>query len=309
MLTLLAEPAADGDLVAAAPDGRRWAAATVDYVTLWEDAEPAGELPPAPGRVLGLAYGPDGAELLAAPHRADLGSGAWRDLGHLAPALDPMGDEGYVAVTAAWALAGDVLVVAAERDPRRAMPGTPGQRVVVLDGREPRATLWEHDDWMRVEALAADDRQIAAAALEVRVWARESDGTPTLLPERGSQVRRVALSPGGDRLAVSYADGEVAVTGGDGPLAAAEVLRPAASWRAHADDACALAFHPGGEMLATGGWDDRVALWDLEGNELGSFAVGAHVADLTFLGGDRLVACRAAPDSGAMILRVAARDR
>ena len=108
-----------------------------------------------------------------------------------------------------------------------------------------------------------------------------------VIAERGKQVRRLALV--GEQVIVAYADGHVAVHG-------------RAGWEAHADEASGLAVRPSGQQLATGGWDGRVALWSLSGETLGGADLGVEVADVAFLGEDRLLALHQLPETGVTVL-------
>ena len=120
--------------------------------------------------------------------------------------------------------------------------------------------LWADSKWKRVETVATGPGRLAAAALEVRVWDARTLAEVLVVPERGKQVRRVLLTS--DAVIAGYSDGQV-------------VVHDLAEWRAHADEACALALHPDGDWLATAGWDRRVALWTLSG-ELLAEALGAR---------------------------------
>ena len=108
-----------------------------------------------------------------------------------------------------------------------------------------------------------------------------------VVPERGKQVRKVVLADAG--VIVGYADGHVAVHG-------------RAGWEAHEDEASALALQ--GDRLATGGDDGRVALWSLDGALLDEVATGAAIADIAFLGTDRLLALHRLPETGVALIEL-----
>jgi hypothetical protein len=263
----------EGERIAAAPAGDRWALAYDDWVRVFDGTELAGELPGAPERVRDLRY--DGDVLLAAPSRAS--DGGWDALPSLSQAIDP-----WKIVTATWA--GDRLLVA-----ETAPNGGFEQHVRLYDGatRAPGDVLWADTEWMRVEAVAAGPGRLAAAALEVRVWDATGRDELLVVPERGKQVRRILLA-GEHDLVIGYADGHVVVHG-------------RAGWDAHDDEASALAVH--GDLLATGG-DDRVALWRLDGTLLDELATGAEIADVAFLGGDRLLVLHRLPETGVAIVEI-----
>ena len=177
-----------------ATTGERWALAYGDWVRLYDGAEPAGELPPAPEHVYDLRYGGD--VLLAAPSRA--AGDVWEDLPPLGRAIDP-----WRVVTATWT--GEQLLVV-----QCAPSGGHEQHVRLYDGstRAPGDVLWADSEWMRVEVVAAGAGRLAAAALEVRVW--DASGRDLfVVEERGVQVRRVLLAA--EDVIVGYADGHVAV--------------------------------------------------------------------------------------------------
>jgi WD40 repeat protein len=259
-----------GERIAAT--GERWALAYGDWVRLYDGTELAGELPPAPEHVYDLRYDDD--VLLAAPSRA--AGQEWEDLPPLGRSIDP-----WRVVAATWT--GEQLLVA-----QSAPAGGQEQHVRLYDGRTrvPGEVLWADSEWMRVEVVAAGGGRLAAAALEVRVW--DASGHDLLVvPERGVQVRRVLLA--GEDVIVGYADGHVAVHGRSG-------------WSAHADEARALALHPDGTRLVTGGWDGRVALWTLDGELLAETRAAAEVAGVAFLGDDRLLALHKLPETGVSLI-------
>jgi hypothetical protein len=266
-----------GERIAAAGDGRRWALAYGDRVTLWDGAEQVAELPAADEHVLDLRY--DGDTLLAAPMRAT--GDQWQELPPLFRALAP-----WRAVAAVWTETDRLLVAAAP-------VGGPEQTVRLFDGptRAEGSVLWANDEWQRVDVLSAGAGRLAAAALEVRVWDSESLEQLVAIPERGIQVRRVALA--GEHVIAGYADGHVGIHG-------------TAGFRAHADEACALAVDPAGRWLATGGWDGRVALWTLQGELLQEADLGAEIADVTRLGDGRLLALHQLPETGVTLLSLGA---
>jgi hypothetical protein len=168
-------------------------------------------------------------------------------------------------------------------------PGSPGQLVLVDPSAGEFIAVLE--DTSRLSAdrvIAIDASHVVAAGSGVGVW-RASDGIALGGADgRPSLVRSdVRLSPAGTRFAATRVDGTV-------EFGSLESVDEAIVWTAHAGRATALAFHPHGHLLATGGHDRQVKLWAVSDHGVAEL-VGSHTIDHRVVGlafdpsGDRLM--------------------
>jgi serine/threonine protein kinase len=125
-----------------------------------------------------------------------------------------------------------------------------------------------------------------SAAGEVKLWDAEGVSEAHTLVGPGPGVLGVAFHPQPGVVAAVFADGGCALLG--------PALPEKVSWGAHVGCANALALHPGGELMATGGDDQRVQLWSLPEGHCASTLSG-HTKALQSLqfnrGGDLLLSC------------------
>ena len=248
--------------------GDAWACAASDRIQLWRGS--ALELEePAPGKVAGLRFGADGT-LLAAPHAFDLQSREWRPL----PRSEALG-AGYELAGAGWDPGGALLVLATRFRPSKRVgagsgPASGTQRLSAVDAASGRVTaeLYSGAGHVSYAAIAVDDAVVAAAYADVRLWDR-AELSPLAPLEAGRIVQR-QLALGGGLLAAVSAEGCARTW-------TLPELRPAGSWTAHADEASAVAVHPEGTLVATGGADGRVALWSSDGTPRGEAELGGAV--------------------------------
>lgn len=105
---------------------------------------------------------------------------------------------------------------------------------------------------------------VAAAGPDTRIWLwsdLDLAGDPVLLEGTGGDIRNVAFSPDGSRLAAAASNGEVALH----DLADAAESTPPTLLDAGYDRYLDVAFSPDGTLLAAGTSAGPVALWDLDG--------------------------------------------
>lgn len=105
---------------------------------------------------------------------------------------------------------------------------------------------------------------------EVAMWGRDGVARRTNV---GDPVRALAASPAGDRLAVALASGPIALLDASGALRA--------TLTGHPDGTEALAFSPSGGLLASGGQDRVLRVWQLDGDGARELATLAGPTDDT----------------------------
>jgi hypothetical protein len=291
--TVSTAPATD---VAFSPDGGILAAVGPRSVSLVEGAQVVAEIAAPADRLLGARFGASSDELLAAPLVLRLGDRSWAPLPPLQTGLEagldanPRG--GFAAHAADWTPDGRHLLVYAvwSAQKRIGAPGSyggPTERLLVLDGatRAPAAVLEETQGVDAYAAVAAGESCVAAAGRGGAVWSRAGDLVGRL--PRGATVTRVLrFSADGSLLGLGRADGSAALySTGDWTCVA--------DWKAHDDEARALAFGTAQELVATGGGDGRIRLWSREGDAVGEADAPAPVGavDLDARGGRVAAAC------------------
>jgi WD40 repeat protein len=291
-----------GSRVALDLSGRRWALAE-DRALRWGEGEAQQGVETAPGGpVLALAWSSDGRTVLAGTDHYDVGAASWHDRTSLDGALaeakriglpEPPLPEQVAVVAAAASADGRDLVVATRFLPTRRWGATdaytgPPERVVAL--RCSLSGSWADTapavllaGYAESRALAVGSRYLAAGGDTVRVWERESRDLVAELPHE-YVARDLAFDAEGGRLAVLTATGALALW----DVVTAERI---ASWPAHEGDGYAVAFHPSGDLLATGGQDGRLALWAPDSRLVHEERLEGWVQAIAFSGdGTRLAA-------------------
>jgi RNA polymerase sigma factor (sigma-70 family) len=299
-------------------DGKRLATAGADgTVRLW-DAEKGTELRSLKaheGGASGVAFSPDGKRLATAG--ADKAARLWdadtgqelrkveRDKPVRTVAFSPDGKR--VACGGTW----EVLLWDADtgKEERR-LRGAHGEIFTVAfsaDGRYVAAAalshsvvfLWETATGRRLgeqsghEAgqvsrlvYSADGRVITSYSADqaVREWDAVTGRPLRVIPAPDTAGRAAALSPDGKLLACVSWSGDLRLR----DMAGKEIRR----WKAHAGQIWAVAYSPSGKILASGGLDQAVVLWDpATGKELRRFrAEGGPPNDITFSPDGRLLA-------------------
>ncbi|MGB3760313.1 MAG: CHAT domain-containing protein [Rivularia sp. (in: cyanobacteria)] len=161
-----------------------------------------------------------------------------------------------------------------------------GEIIVTADG-EGKVKLWQqngellktidaHKEKIYAVAISPDNQTIASASNDktVKLWNRNGELINTLSGHK-DEVHGVAFSPDGKMIAsVSWGnadniklwnkDGQLLKTITPDAITSEEKLFPQQS---------TVAFSPNSEMIATGGWDGKMRLWDKNGNLLNTIKV------------------------------------
>jgi WD40 repeat protein len=264
----------DGHWLMTASDGN-------DRLRIWDvaTARVRREIP-APGpRTQNLAVSPDGRRVAASSFE-----------NHRLSVCDvTSGEQLFAAAGAILSFSPDGRWLAALDEDLKTM--------VLRDARSYEVAVRFHGHEKRVNAavFSPDSRLLATCSLDhtVRLWqvdpltqpsppAAGGEGKQDALSSLGGEGKQNFLAPlGGERnqgpisslgregkqnsVASLVGEGKqysLAPSGGEGRVRGCQVLR------GHTDDVYAVAFHPDGKRLATGGRDRAVWLWDLERGEL-----------------------------------------
>jgi WD40 repeat protein/predicted Ser/Thr protein kinase len=253
--------------VAYSADGRWLASGSWDKtVRLWDAAtgEPCATLP-HPNHVLGLAFGPDGTWLATGCYRDDQ-LRIWDVATARVRAKIPFPYRDLYALT----VSPDGTKVATTRHD----VGNKKVRLHVFDIAS-RKSLFATEG--RFLAYSPNGRWLAVLTADERTVLLQDARTHETSARISSQeklVDRAAFSPDSRLLAVASQDHTVRLweidpltlpsppgEGGEGSVRAFPVLS------GHTDEVFAVAFHPDGKRLATGGRDGAVWLWDLARGE------------------------------------------
>ncbi|WP_244931915.1 hypothetical protein [Nocardioides sp. W7] len=307
----------DGTSVALDRSGAHWALGDERRIQVGDERAVNRTRTDPPRTLFGMTWSEDGPEVRAGTCAYDQAADAWVDPPGLEQVLREAAQVGLadspdlarVEVAAAAASAdGRELVVATRYLRSRGLQVQdsyygPSERLVAL--RSSAAGSWTDSPPVVLlaghaesRALAVGSRFIAAGGDTVRVWERETRDLVAELPHE-YVARDLAFDADGGRLAVLTATGALALW----DVSTAERL---ASWSAHDGDGYAVALHPAGELLATGGQDGRLRLWTPEGTLVHEERHEGWVQAVAFSGdGTRLAASTWARPPHLLVYEVA----
>lgn len=262
-----------GGLLAVAPDGRRWALATLAAVRLF-DGDKETRTVSVPNGATSIRFSADGKTLHLGSHDVEAATGAVttaRAPADLAPWARQAGlpAPASLGLGATVASADGALIVGGASDssfdrrgPMPPKPGVDNDWLIALDGAwKPLAVMWHGRG--AVTQIAVGERFVAAGgAGPARIFARDA------------LTKELGASPFGGTIGVAWApaDGLLAVAGDGKRVAvwrAGSWGAPAASWEVGGDYQSAVAFHPTRPVLAVANHDGHVRLYGVAAGQLG----------------------------------------
>lgn len=261
-----------GGLVAVAPDGKRWALASLAGARLF-DGDRETRTVAVPNGATAIRFSADGKTLHLGSHDVDAATGSvttakapsdlapWAKQAGLVPP-DALGLRATVASSDGALIVGAACDSAFERrGPMLPKPGVDSDWLIALDGAwRPLAAMWHGRG--SITQIAIGDRFVAAGGTgPVRVFARDA-----LTKELGTStfngIIGVAWAPG-DVLLAAVGDGKRVAVWRSGSWAI-----PAATWEVGTDYQSAVAFHPARPILAVASHDGHLRLYGVASSQL-----------------------------------------
>ncbi len=240
--------------LAVSRDGSRIASASFDHSVIIWDAETGEHLRTLAGHesfVDAVAFSADGQQLVTGGHDKTLKM--WN-----------IADHGAGVYSIAFSPDGATLATAS---------GDHTTKLWDLTSGVPRwrQTLRGHTD--KVYRLAFDPTtggRIVTAAFDntAKLWDVASGALLRTLEEHEDQLRNVAYSPDGKRIATVGADGQALLYRLDDPNVDAPPTRVTHNAEKPDTQSSAVAFHPSRPLWATGGSDGALQLWDFDGQHI-----------------------------------------
>ncbi len=174
------------------------------------------------------------------------------------------------------------------------LAGEPSERYAIrlhdYASGEVRAMLYGHEDAVLALAFSPDGRWLASASkdLSIRLWdttllqTGPLDRASVMLTDHKEHIYDLAWSKRGHRLVSASYDHTVGLW--DISTLAHGRAKLIRRLRGHTDDVRTVAFHPDGEVFASGSKDRTILLWQAEnGDAIKIFAKASHkVAALAF---------------------------
>jgi WD40 repeat protein len=170
------------------------------------------------------------------------------------------------------------LSVAYSHDGKRVVCGSTDNTIKVIDaasGREIK-TLRGHGDYVTTARFSPDDRQLLSGSFDktVRLWDVASGDSRQTLQGHNDWVWAAEFSPNGERIVTAGQDGKAVVwhqAGGQQPATVVPQSpgpSPQSSYTqvteflGHNGAVYTARFSPNGDLVATGGYDKRVMVWN-----------------------------------------------
>jgi WD40 repeat protein len=311
-LRKIAENTTDyGSHLAFSADGHRLAVVNpAGALYLWQDLT-LWQTYSRPGEWLDRTFfATTGDRLLVAPHIFEIKTQQWLSLPSVVDSFTTDLAEGappgtFAAYASAWSPDSKDLVVYGEYRPSRRLGDRaswsgPTKRLLLLDGhtRQLKTVLWQGNGSEAYRAIALNDRFIAAAAVHLQIWDRQTQQAVADLGEHSLVIRDLQWNAAGTLLASGSADQQVIVWD-------TATWTPLHRWQAHRGDVKVLAFHPHHPLLVTGGDDQHIKFWSLTGKLLKTETVQGIVEGLAFNPqGDQLAIAQGGPQARVMVYQV-----